>query len=60
MDPTTLILGALAVICFSLHILLERKGGGSTRERVFAGTFFWIALGLAVAAIALRVSKVAH
>jgi hypothetical protein len=54
MNPTTIILGSLAIICFSLHVLLERKGGGTLRERALTSIFFWVAIILAVAAIALK------
>ena len=58
MNPVTLILGSLAVICFALHVLLERKGGGTTRERAMTGVWFWIAIVLAITAIMLRATGV--
>jgi hypothetical protein len=51
MSPSTIILVALAVLCYSVSVLLRRNGESTGRERKLILAFLGIAVALAAAAL---------
>lgn len=57
MSPATMILLSLAVLSYSLGVLLKRKGGPTERENIFMRVFFVMAIVLIVAVAIVEVSS---
>jgi hypothetical protein len=48
MSPAVMVLLPLAVLSYSLGVLLKRKGGPTEREKLFMRAFFVMAIVLTV------------